>query len=221
MLDNPTDEELWAGLKAGDKNALLALYKHYYVDMMNFAVRLTGDRELSSGCLTQTLICLWDKRLQLPVVHHLRAYLLTCLRHEIYSVVRHERRLRLQTAVLGRLHTEETSYEDQLIENQSGELMRQLLSAAMDGLTVREKELLRLRFFEDLDYKTIARRCGITKRTAYNTIHEALRHLRTALVPSSGAGIPAAPLISVLLLVTAALFGAAGELPEKIIHLLQ
>ena len=221
MLDNLKDQELWAGLKAGDKNALLELYKHYYVDLMNFALRLTGDRQLSSDCLSQTLIYLWDKRQQLPVVHHLRAYLVTCLRHEIYSVIRYEKRHRLQIAVLGRFHSEERSYEDQLIESQSGDLMRRMLTEALNGLTARVKELLRLRFFESLDYKTIARRCGIKKRTAYNTIHGALTHLRASLVPSSAAGISAASLISVFLLMSVALVGAAGEVSEKIIHFFQ
>jgi DNA-directed RNA polymerase specialized sigma24 family protein len=48
--------------------------------------------------------------------------------------------------------------------------------------------LLRLKFFEDLDYEEIACQCGITKRTAYNIIHSALRTLKAGVAVSPNNG---------------------------------
>ncbi|MNL43391.1 RNA polymerase sigma factor [compost metagenome] len=56
----------------------------------------------------------------------------------------------------------------------------------MEVLTEREKELIRLKFFDDLDYDEIAVKCGITKRTAYNITHDALKKLRESLKGKNG-----------------------------------
>jgi RNA polymerase sigma-70 factor (ECF subfamily) len=73
---------------------------------------------------------------------------------------------------------EELPYEEYIIRLQSDELTRHKLLKALEKLTDREKELLRLRFFEDLDYDAISLQCGITKRTAYNIIYHALQVLK-------------------------------------------
>lgn len=182
MLNDAGHIALWSGLKAGDKDAFLALYKEFYLELFNFGLRLTGDRELTRDCITQSLLRLWDKRHALPVVRNLPGYLLTCLRHEIYAVIRSERQRLQHTDAMRRFYAaEESSYETQLIAIQETDELKARLGQALAGLTKREKELLRMRFFEDMDYEQIAAHCHITKRTAYNIIHGALKHLREML----------------------------------------
>ncbi|HRN56947.1 MAG TPA: sigma-70 family RNA polymerase sigma factor, partial [Agriterribacter sp.] len=69
-----------------------------------------------------------------------------------------------------------------IVELQHNKEMKEKLMNAVAQLTQREKELLKLKFFEDLDYDEIAARCKITKRTAYNIIHQSLKSLRLILV---------------------------------------
>jgi hypothetical protein len=38
-----------------------------------------------------------------------------------------------------------------------------------------------MKFFEDVDYDEIARLCNISRRTAYNIIHDSLKILRAEL----------------------------------------
>ena len=72
-------------------------------------------------------------------------------------------------------------YEEIIIGIQSNlELKKQLLHA-IQGLSAREKEILQMKFYDDLDYDDIAERCHITKRTAYNIIHGALKRLKKEL----------------------------------------
>lgn len=203
MLKDADHNAIWSSLRAGEPEALLALYELFYLDFMNYGLRLTADRTLTSDCVTQVLLLLWDKRASLPPVHNLRAYLLTCLRHELYAVLRSDKRRTNHAAAAQRLlATEERPYEEYLIELQSNGQLKERLAKAIGLLTGREKELLRLKFFQDLDYDEIAAQCGITKRTAYNIIHRALESLRGRLAVKPGAGVhPGTELLPLLLLV--------------------
>jgi RNA polymerase sigma-70 factor (ECF subfamily) len=201
MLINVRHNEIWARLRTGDREALLSLYNQHYVGLMNYGLKLTGDRELTNDCITQILLRLWDKRQQLSVVENPRSYLLTCLRHELFAERRAETARTAGSRGLQKIiDASEPSYEEYIIQLQTNKALAEKLTRALNRLTSREKELLRLKFFDDLDYDEIASRCGITKRTAYNIIHSALKMLKTLFVTSPNNGLVADPAVLVLVL---------------------
>lgn len=175
----------WIQLQNGHQHALLELYNQHYVGLMNYGMKLTGQRELTSGCITQILLRLWDNRAKLPVVENVRSYLLTCLRRALMAEIKMEsNRMRSNKLFQHTAPQEESSYEEYLVQLQHNKELKDRLAKALDQLTQREKELMRLKFFEDLDYDEIATRCNITKRTAYNIIHAALKTLKANFIAS-------------------------------------
>jgi RNA polymerase sigma factor (sigma-70 family) len=191
--------ETWARLRAGDRDALLSLYNYHYVGLINYGLKLTGDRELTNDCITQILLRLWDKRQQLPAVENPRSYLLTCLRRELFQEIKAQRTRAAKSRGLQRMGNAcEPSYEEYIIQLQTNKALAEKLVKALNRLSAREKELLQLKFFEDLDYDEIAARCGITKRTAYNIIHSALKTLKTLFATSPNNGLVADPALLAL-----------------------
>ena len=182
----------WTQLQNGQQHALLELYNQHYVGLMNYGMKLTGQRELTSECITQILLRLWDSRARLPVVENVRSYLLTCLRRELMAEIKMEaNRMRNNKRFRDMTPSEECSYEEYLVKLLHNKELKDRLEKALGQLTQREKELMRLKFFEDLDYDEIAARCNITKRTAYNIIHAALKTLKASFAtpPLSNADI--------------------------------
>jgi RNA polymerase sigma factor (sigma-70 family) len=185
MLYDASHNEIWDRLRNGDRDALLSIYNNFYLGLVNYGLRISGDRFLTTGCITQVLLRLWDKHQSLPPVQNLRVYLSTCLRNEIFAELRSENtRLTRCRAVQRFFDESEPSYEECLIESQTNRALKEKLRKALYNLTAREKELIRLKFFEDLDYDEISAQCGITKRTAYNIIHTALKNLKAGFVIS-------------------------------------
>ncbi|WEK37518.1 MAG: sigma-70 family RNA polymerase sigma factor [Candidatus Pseudobacter hemicellulosilyticus] len=175
-------ERSWNSLREGDMQALAALYDQHYVGLVNYGARLIGDRDLANDCFIQVLLDLYAKHATLPPVTNVRSYLITCLHRKILLELKLNRRDKAARAGSGEeMERWETSYEDYLVLLQSSEEWKQKLTRAFAVLTERQKELLRLRFFEDRDYDYIAVQCGITRRTAYNIIHDALKSLRAEL----------------------------------------
>src|SRR5688572_14907949 len=183
MLAKASHSETWAQLQRGNQQALLALYDSHYIGLLNYGTRLTGNRELTRDCITQILLRLWDNRQKLPPVENVRSYLLTCLRRELIGELKGEHARTSRNLLVQRSLSEaELPYEEYLIQSQTNKVLREKLVKAFEKLTEREKELLRLRFFEDLDYDEIAAQCSITKRTAYNIIHTAIKTLKADFV---------------------------------------
>lgn len=186
----------WLFLKSGKEEALHLLFEEHYIGLINYGVKLCGDRELATDSFNQVLLHLWEKREHLPAVENVRAYLLTCMRNQVLQELKaRKRRGHHEAASQHGTEGAEWSYEEYLVRLQTDDLLRQKVKAAFESLTSRQRELLRLRFFEDLDYDEIARRCGITRRTAYNIIYDALSRLREELnTPQAGSYLFSLPL---------------------------
>lgn len=158
---------------------MLVLYNTFYVGLLNYGIKLTGDRDLAKDCITQILLRLWEKKDELPAVENVRGYLTICLRNEIFSEIKSSKLKKIRNRMMLSEHdTTEQPYEDLLIKTQQNLFVRQKLKKALEKLTQRQKELLELRYFEDLDYDEIAHRCNISKRTAYNLIQTGLINMR-------------------------------------------
>lgn len=198
MLKSESHTNTWKKFREGDKDALLILYNEHYIGLMNYGLKVTSNREMTKDAITQILLRLWDNRSSLPDVINIRSYLLTTLRRELLAEIKMENKRHSKYTEAGQnLPAEEKSYEEVIIQlQQNNELNHKLLSA-LKTLTSREKELLQLKFFEDLDYEDIAERCLISKRTAYNIIHRALKTLKVILITTpKGRNIPDKILLS-------------------------
>ncbi|RAJ81842.1 RNA polymerase sigma-70 factor (ECF subfamily) [Chitinophaga dinghuensis] len=203
LSGNRHTDDAWLQLKAGNEKALLLLYDNHFLGLLNYGSKFTASKEQVHECITQVLIELWDKRHTLPEVENVRSYLLTCVRRKLLAE-QEASKLRERNHLTYTVNEDasEVSYEQLLIENQTRADQISKLKAAFDKLTPRQKELLKMKYFDDLSYEEIAIQAGITKRTAYNIIHDGLKILREELYPPGTEGNPNhLPLIIALLAV--------------------
>lgn len=198
MGENLYTQEYWRQLQKGNTDALSALYQLHYVGLINYGVKMTGDRDLANDCFINVLLELWDKRHTLPDVTNVRAYLITCLHRRILLEIRSDKRRNDSHLRLLREEPDEVPYETYLTIAEGNDEFTRRFAAAFRLLTQRQQQLLRMKFFENLDYDHIAQTCGITRRTAYNIIHDALKQLKNELKgheQSTGLVIPTPTLI--------------------------
>ena len=73
----------------------------------------------------------------------------------------------------------EHSYEDYIICFEENEALKKALYESIQLLPGRQKELLMLRFYDNMSYEEIAEKNSLSIRTVYNKIHLALKKLRS------------------------------------------
>jgi RNA polymerase sigma-70 factor (ECF subfamily) len=181
-----TDEErnilYWQQIRKGNKQALFDLYNNTYFHLVRFGLKITANDELVKDCVTQLFFQLWDKHTRLNEVTHVRAYLFTSLKRMLVEkLVYYSKTDKAISRLSGNDALEELPYEEIIIRVQQNEEMRQKLYKAMELLTPKQKELIRLMFFDGLTYEQVAATTSQSIKTAYNTIYNAIKILRKAL----------------------------------------
>lgn len=182
MKEEELHIQYWERLRKGDKQALFELYNSVYFHLVRFGLKITANDELVKDCVTQLFFQLWEKHAKLQAVTQVRAYLFTSLRRMLLDKLEYYSKT---VAAISRLSVkeeqEELPYEEIIIRVQHDEELRQRLYRAMEQLTPRQKELIRLMFFEGLTYEQVAAQTSQSIKTAYNTIYNAIQVLRKIL----------------------------------------
>jgi RNA polymerase sigma factor (sigma-70 family) len=73
------------------------------------------------------------------------------------------------------------SYESILIEQQTDENLKIRLRQAIEELTPRQKQIVSMKYFDELTYDDIAEKTGLQKDTLYKVLHEAVNRLKVLL----------------------------------------
>jgi RNA polymerase sigma factor (sigma-70 family) len=168
---------------------LQALMRRYEIPLLQFATRITGDRERARDVVQETFVKF--QRNGATKETQTATWLFTVCRNGALNVCRKEKRmLFLDEEVMEAREAESQAMPFAGIEQQeaAGFLMKILAT-----LPARQQEVLQLKFQSDLSYQQIA---DITKTTANNVgvlIHTALRTLRERYAKSARDFLPFEP----------------------------
>lgn len=178
-----TDEpvSLWQKIREGDKEALFVLYDDMYFHLVRYGLSVYADSDLVKDCIGQLFLRLWDRHASLNDVENVRSYLFTFLRR---TIVDHLNAKGRTNSVMLDIHGEEgmeASYEEIIIARERDEEINRNLRDALNTLSPKQIELIRMRFFENLSYKEIAHLNSQSVKTSYNTIYDAIKVLRLKL----------------------------------------
>ncbi|GAA3968663.1 sigma-70 family RNA polymerase sigma factor [Mucilaginibacter dorajii] len=175
----------WRLLAEGDKQGLYECFNLFYNDLYRFGLSLYKNPELVKEGINNLFLELWKIKHKLADVQNVQQYTLT-----IYKRILYKTYLQLSEATqTGGLIDDisvgdtpiEPSYESILIASQHDEHMKKRLQKALNQLSPRQKEIIRLRYFDTVAFKDIADQTGLSERTVYNTLHNAIKVLRDVI----------------------------------------
>lgn len=170
---------LWNEIRYGNERALYQLYMTGYDSLFRYGLHASGDRIKAMDCINEVFTEIWTKRDRLPEVKQVRSYLFVIYKRKLSHLIHHKHIVySFSDDELLSASQNDSSYEDMLIAMQSEEEKKRLLRHALQKLTSRQKELVRMRYFEEMSMEDIADKLNLSLRTIYNTIHSALSILR-------------------------------------------
>lgn len=170
------DSCTWKNFKNGDRLAFETLIRFHYRALLSYGVRIEPNHpELVKDCIHDVFTHLWERRASLSDIDAVKPYLLVSLRNQIYKAKRNSNRF---TALDNTADPAENSFEEIWIAGETKTQTTRHLNQAMDQLTTRQREVIYLRFFQDLSNDEIAGVMGISKPAVANLIHLSLRNLK-------------------------------------------
>ncbi|MCC6288848.1 MAG: sigma-70 family RNA polymerase sigma factor [Chitinophagaceae bacterium] len=181
-----SDETLWEGMLQGDQEMFLSLYNKYYHTLFFLGIREIKDAQLVKDTIQQLFLYLWEKRQTINVAKNVRSYLVMSFLRKLSLDWKKNARI----STLQIVHSEYSedyspTPEEHLIDKDQQNHLYRLLMSYLCELPARQKELIILKFYEGLSYEEIVQQTGLSHRTVYNKIHEALKKLRLDIASNS------------------------------------
>jgi RNA polymerase sigma factor (sigma-70 family) len=178
------DSLILKALKEDDEKPLSHLFEFYYNRLYRSGLRLCSEGALVEECIQEVFLDLWIYRQTLGEILSLDNYLKIALRRRIFKRLQRKDPLSIShdfdpDNTPSVMTTE--SYEDILIQQQTDVQTRQRLIAALEELSPKQREIIHLKYFEELSYKEIVDKTGVEIGTLYKLLHDAIKKLKIIL----------------------------------------
>ena len=174
------DPKIWQNIRNGDALAMKTLYQECYQELFAFGFRIIADKDKIKDCLHEIFCDIWQKRAQIGEVNHIKAYLKTCVRNKLLKEIKLDQKTD-HISDQEFEHLTENSYEQLLIASETDANSKAKMWRAINELTPMQREIINLKFFEELNYDAIAVMLKLKPRTVYNHVYAAICKLRDEL----------------------------------------
>lgn len=167
-------------LRSGDKEALFSMMTFYYNDLFRYGIKFTADKDLTKDIIGQFFLHVWDHRKQFSTAENIKGYLVVSFKRFVFNYLS---KISQQLNIAEQQpETFEYPYEDYIIAWQNEEAVKLILRDAIEALPDRQRELVQLRYYEQMSYEEIAAKTSLSIRTVYNKLHEAIKKLRSPVL---------------------------------------
>ena len=175
------DTAIWSRLKQGQSTALGQLYDMYADKLFTYALRMTPDRDLAKDALQEVFIEIWNYRNTLGDVVHSQGYLIKVIRSIIIKKLKKEKLL-VHNEIADTFISADETIETIIISADTERDTHKRLQLALAGLTSRQQQLLRLRFYEGLNYEQIAEKLQMNYQSVNNLAFRTINRLRNQML---------------------------------------
>ena len=172
-------------LRNDDEAALNYLFTNYYNRLFRTGLKHGAAHDVVEEAIQAVFIDVWQYRQTLGEVVSFEAYLKGALKKRLGKMASNTLKIDKNTSDTegseNDLLLSVEAYENVLILQETNDQKRQELIIALEQLTPRQKELIVLRYFEEMSYADISEKTQLQTDSIYKTIHEALKRLRLIL----------------------------------------
>lgn len=178
-MDQSDENNLWKRFLSGDTEAFDLLMSLHFRTLFQYGSKFSKDKELVKDCIQDLFLILWEKRANLNKDAAVKPYLLASLRRLMHRSTASKSWIGDETLDNQEAHFDiEFSVEEQYIQHESALTRSRQLKQLLDELPKRQKEVIYLRFFQDMDRNQISEVMDITPQTVSNLLQIAIKQLK-------------------------------------------
>ncbi len=175
------DDLLWGSFLDGSRSAFQEIYSKFYQNLYSYGMRKLNHAELVRDCIQDLFITLWTNRNNLSRTTNIKFYLLASLRNQLIKVAAADGKWqKVEISSTGDFRIQ-FNPELEYIRKENLSQKAKILIEALDKLTARQKEVLYLRYFEELNYEQIADLLNLTVKGVYKLNYRAIDAMKLIL----------------------------------------
>lgn len=174
------EADIWLRFRRGDQASFTHLHNTYYQELYFYALKITGDEHLSKNAIQELFLYMWKNRKHLGKVVSVKYYLLSSLKRHVRRLLQKEDQQRRFST-----HYEERDFtfspEDIIIRRETVALCKKNLLNALNALPPRQREIIYLRYVNELSLSEIATIMSLHYQSVLNCLGRAQCRLRNDL----------------------------------------
>lgn len=162
---------LWRQMQEGNREAFAALFKAYYSELKAYGMKLSGSHEFAQEAIQLLFLKIWESKHRIGAAKNPKSYLLRAYRTTILDLLSENKRRSTQ---LTDLSFQFNQQELPALADPSNSPLLQLVNQLSD----KQREIIFLKFYNNLSYKEIAEVLEINYQTVRNYIAKSMIILR-------------------------------------------
>jgi RNA polymerase sigma factor (sigma-70 family) len=174
-----SDYELWESLKKGDLKAFSTLFKVFYPVLHNYGLKISNhNKQLTEDCLQDFFIYVYEHRKNLSSLNTIQPYLYSSFRRHLLKEMK--RSLKIVDSNYNDDFFVDINFssEDVMIQQEIEDFKHLNLPMLLNKLPNRQKEILYLKYYSNLNNEDISEVMGINYQSVSNLIYKGIKTLR-------------------------------------------
>jgi RNA polymerase sigma factor (sigma-70 family) len=177
-LAEMNDSQLWLLFLQGNKQALSEIFLSSYDDLFRYGLKLIRELETVDDCIQNLFLKLWKNRQNLKPVMEIKPYLFRSLRNHIIDILEIRKPVIPIDDDIDELFILDFTPEDFIISDQVEKEKQEKIIQLLNKLTPRQRHVIYLRYFEDMEFETIAQIMDMKVQSVRNSICRGLQVMR-------------------------------------------
>lgn len=169
-------KELLERLSTGDENAFNELYNLYREPAIRFCNSILKDADESENIVQEVFIKVWNKRSGINPELNFTSYLFTIIKNRVFDHLKEIKKNTLLKEIYWK-----NILEYKVLDNDVQEERLSKIKQAVENLSEKRKEIIKLNYEEGKSYEEIANQLNISKNTVKNQLVKAKQIIRKQL----------------------------------------
>jgi len=181
-IGGSNEVDLWSEFLKGNEDAFKQIYQLYATPLMRYGFKFTHEQDIIAETVQDLFVKLWKNRKTIRETPSVKNYLYKSYRRVLVE------KLHFSAKVIAFPITDEIIQfnfelgQDQILMRKERQAQLQsALEKALAQMSSRQREMIYLKFYEDMSHEEIADLLGITVKGSYKLLYRALDSLRENL----------------------------------------
>lgn len=176
------DNVIWDAFRYGDESSLKVIFDQYYTPLFNYGHKFSQDDHLIEDALQDLFVKLWKNRNSIKETESVKNYLYKSFRRVLLRKLDvQQRKYNFTVLEQGLDWSQELGYDQTLISRERLEKIRRNLALALEKMSPRQREIIHLRYYEEMEYEEIAELMQLSVSSTYKLVYKAIDTLRNHL----------------------------------------
>ena len=176
------DKLIWDDFRFGNEASFKLIFETYHTPLFNYGHKFTADDHVIQDALQNLFVKLWKNRSGIRETGSVKNYLYKSFRRVLLRMLetkhrKYEFSAQIEDSEWGaRLDPDHT-----IVDRERLDAIRTNLALALERMSPRQREIIHLRYYEEMEYDEIAVIMQLSVSSTYKLVYKAIDTLRNHL----------------------------------------